>query len=283
MQRVTMLGVLRVALSLFTLTFSAWPSHSEHRAEHIECAGTVAVVLWQPSNGTECDSTCEVKERQWNDAKELFSPAVKFMMLQHHNHGAVASAYINELPSHEKREISLSKVVLTLHYTIEREKHALVVPVSRGAEVSLSLNSLCQNSVCENSFCQSKPKFPRGVLNAINIIQKITPKNEALSLVHSGQANLDAWNPISDQNSAPLLAAANDKNIEMLTWLLEVGANHQQVNHHGDTALILAVRDSNHRAPQSLDMVTALLEAGANLTVCNKLGETPLHALLQEW
>ena len=71
-----------------------------------------------------------------------------------------------------------------------------------------------------------------------------------------------------------MLDAAARGDTELVSLLMEAGADIIEVNEQGDTALLLVCKSG------SLELATRLKAAGANVSVANTQGETPLLAAL---
>ena len=65
------------------------------------------------------------------------------------------------------------------------------------------------------------------------------------------------------------MASANG-HLEVVKYLISVGANKEAKNKYGDTPLLIATQKGN------LEVVKYLISVGANKEAKNKYGETPL-------
>lgn len=93
---------------------------------------------------------------------------------------------------------------------------------------------------------------------------------QALTLIVNGA-------DINDMSGNEQTILGNARSPCMVSYLLRHGADIEQVDGYGDTALIQII--SNPRTEHKLDMVNQLLENGASPNVQNWLGQTPLHLL----
>ena len=74
------------------------------------------------------------------------------------------------------------------------------------------------------------------------------------------------------KGKTPLLYVIKESSfrLEVITFLIEKGANIESQDEHGWTALHFASRDAN------LEIVRLLLKKGANIEIKNDKGETPI-------
>ncbi len=101
-----------------------------------------------------------------------------------------------------------------------------------------------------------------------------SPVNLALEYCKTGIADvlLRHGAKFDPRNSFCLHEAAGNGRQEIVSWLLRQGAEINQPNEDGDTALMDAARNGHH------EVVTSLIERGADVQVHNAKGDGLLHA-----
>jgi len=89
----------------------------------------------------------------------------------------------------------------------------------------------------------------------------------AINLINAG---LDANTTEAKLSRTPLMAAANNGNIELINFLLSKGAIIDKQDNHGMSALLYAIRAGK------FDATKLLIDKGASISIANASGFTPL-------